>query len=286
MIDLMVAHLARVCGEPGCPACTARRQAERKYLEGLLWEGLSDGALRAKLKRSLGFCPDHAWALQATEDSLWRDGLGTARLYDDLAWQIVKSLEQYAADQTGRPLAGLRHWFTRLGQSLWLARWTAQLLAKLTPQQLCPVCQIGQGAEKRLLHTLLASYQTDEVWLAFSQSDGLCLPHLRQALARANRPAAAYLIDAALQKLRPLLVDLAEYQRKHAWQFWAESISEQEEEAWVRTVAFLAGEAETSAPETVQQRRRRALAIFHNARQPAEPEGDNLAAASGLPLTR
>jgi hypothetical protein len=267
MIDLMAASLIRHCQGPGCPMCTARRQAEAQYIEGILWEGVSDGDYRAKLKRSLGFCPPHAWAFQATEDTHWNDGLGTALIYADLTRRVVKTLAAYEEKQAAQSTSGLRGWLTRLWRSFWPSASARTLPKQLLPQQMCPVCDIGQAAEKRFVHTLLDGYQSDEVRTAFCRSDGLCLGHLRQTLAQANPGATAFLVGLTLEKLRPLAADLAEYERKQAWHFRDEPKCEREQHAWVRAVAFFAGEAVEAELERIYEQRRRALEVFHTTKQ-------------------
>lgn len=262
MIDLMAASLIRVCQEPGCPMCSARRRAEAQYIDGILWEGVSDGDYRAKLKRSLGFCPPHAWSLQATEDTHWSDGLGTSLIYQDLTLRVIEALANYTETQAAQS-GGLGRWLTRLLRSFWPTVPVRKLPTQLRPQQMCPVCAIGQSAEKRFFHTLLDGYQTGAVRVAFCRSDGLCLGHLRQALNQANPEETAFLVGLTLEKLRPLAADLAEYERKHAWHFRDEPKCEREQHAWVRAVAFFAGEAVETELERIYEQRRRALAVFH-----------------------
>lgn len=268
MIDLMAASLSRICQEPGCPGCTARRQAEERYIDSILWEGITDSHFRAKLRQTLGLCPAHTWALQGAEDTLWRDGLGTSLIYQDLARQVLEVLQGH----TGRrPASRLARWRNVLGR-LWQQFWPSsprQLLARLSPRQNCPACDTGQGAELRFIHTLLAGYQGGEVRTAFQASDGLCLEHLRQALALADQAAAAFLLEGAIKKLQSLVDDLAEYERKHAWQFRQEPKWDREEYAWIRTVAFFAGEAGEAADDSVYQHRRRALEVFQAGPLPA-----------------
>lgn len=256
MIDLMAASLVRICQEPGCPGCTARRQAEERYIDSILWEGVTDAPFRAKLRQTLGLCPAHAWALQAAEDTQWHDGLGTSLIYQDLARQVLEALQGPAA---GR--AGWRDVVGRLVRQLWPPS-PRQLLARLSPSQNCPVCDIGQGAERRFIHTLLAGYQAGEVREAFQASAGLCLGHLRQALALADQAAVTFLLAGVIEKLQYLVDDLAEYERKHAWQFREEPKWDREQLAWIRAVAFFAGEAAEAAGDDIYSHRRRALEVF------------------------
>lgn len=139
----------------------------------------------------------------------------------------------------------------------------------MSPRQNCPVCDTGRGAEERFIHTLLAGYQTGEVRAAFQASAGLCLGHLRQALALSDQAAAAFLLEGAIEKLQTLVADLVEYERKHAWRFHKEPKWDREQYAWIRAVAFFAGEAGEAADGSVDQQRRRALEVFQAGQVPA-----------------
>lgn len=258
MLDLRVTDLIRLCRQPGCPLCAARRQAEQRYIKGLLGEGLNDGYFRATLKRSLGFCPEHTWALQATEDTHWHDGLATAGVYHELVCDVLAALRPTASDGPSTFWLRLRRWL----RWFWPAIPATGAVEPLTASQPCPACQIGQGAEKRVISIFLESYRQAAVQTAYRDSAGFCLPHLRQVLGRANQKVTAFLLDVTAAKLDQLATDLAEYQRKHAWRFRNEPKVEREELAWIRAVAFFAGEAVEAEEEPVSQHRRQALEIF------------------------
>lgn len=263
MLDLRVADLIRLCRQPGCLLCAARRQAEQRYIKGLLGEGLRDGYFRATLKRSLGFCPEHAWALQATEDTHWHDGLATAGAYHELVCYMLEGLRSKAPDGPSTFWLRLRGWL----KWFWPATTAMGVAERLTAKQPCPVCQIGQGAEKRVISVFLESYRQAAIQTAYRDSAGFCLPHLRQVLSRANQKTVLFLLEATAAKLDQLAADLAEYQRKHAWRFRDEPKVEREELAWLGAVAFFAGEAIEPEAGPVYQHRRHALEIFQAERQ-------------------
>jgi len=69
------------------------------------------------------------------------------------------------------------------------------------------------------------------------------------ALARAHDRAPhafAWLAGDAARRLRLLLKDLQEYIRKHDWNYRHEPMSPEERKAWIRAVAFFAGEVENN----------------------------------------
>jgi hypothetical protein len=102
----------------------------------------------------------------------------------------------------------------------------------------------------------------------YTASDGLCLPHLRRALARAeDEETVRFLVQVAVDKVSPLLADLKEYERKHAWEYRHEPKPPWEQASWVRAVAFFAGEAREEDTRN-DELRRQALADYR-----ARPDG-------------
>ena len=80
----------------------------------------------------------------------------------------------------------------------------------------CPVCLELAAAERSHLDGLLASLTEAELGAAYAASDGLCLPHLELALARAAAgPAATRLVALSQEKLRALADDLRRFVDKH-----------------------------------------------------------------------
>ena len=79
---------------------------------------------------------------------------------------------------------------------------------------------------------------------AYTSSQGLCLPHLRQVLeeaARTNPDVASYLAEDAAMRLATLRQDLGEYLRKRAWQYRHEITSNEEASAPGRAARFFGG---------------------------------------------
>jgi hypothetical protein len=94
----------------------------------------------------------------------------------------------------------------------------------------------------------------------YEASDGLCLPHLHEALALAEHihpEAARFLVCATVQRLEGLASDLDEYIRKHAWKYRHELVTEEEEMAAYRTSLLFGGldryELELGKPDPTSQ---------------------------------
>jgi hypothetical protein len=98
----------------------------------------------------------------------------------------------------------------------------------------------------------------------YAASDGLCLPHLRRALALArDEEAVRRLAEVSLNRLAPLAADAGEYVRKMDWNNRHEPKHPWEQVSWVRAVAFVSGEAPEPREEEVYSLRSKALTEYH-----------------------
>ncbi|NOZ05025.1 MAG: hypothetical protein GXP41_01555 [Chloroflexi bacterium] len=210
--------------EEGCPVCRLRHQSEQRYIYNLLWENVTDGGIRAMLVRSLGFCHAHSWQLQETEQKQWNDGLGTGIIYEDLTERALAGLKAYTQEVSRSPARNMApRWWKRL-RRLWPSQPHGAhdsgpanndfLPASLVPRGPCRVCELGDRTEATYLSWLLRSLSDDDFQEAYRTSDGLCLPHLRQALALArdeNPDTLPTLTEIAEEKTRRLAHALGEY---------------------------------------------------------------------------
>ncbi len=201
----------------GCALCEQEARAVRRYLDSILYENVNDPGVRGALMRSRGYCNRHAHWLRAMGD-----GLGTAILYRDqaqLAIELLNGLRGLAAKIRRKPLP---------------KRWEGD-----SP---CPACKMQIEFRERMLRTLLEWLSENQMKAAFSESPGLCGPHLLCAL---NMPSAAevrsHLIEAEAAKFAKLSDELAEFIRKHDYQHGQEGFAE-EGDSWLRAVNLLAGE--------------------------------------------
>ncbi|MFQ5596301.1 MAG: DUF6062 family protein [Anaerolineae bacterium] len=260
MTDMISLQIKLACREAGCPLCRLRRDSERRYLFGFLWENVNDGSIRKHLVQALGFCPDHAWQLQEIEQTRWSDGLGTAIVYEDLTNRALKALQTYRDTLADRRLPlreRLRGWVGGLVDDRGPARHdraSAQGPADLVPRATCRACDIGDDADRRYVAWLVRDcVESADLHQAYQDSDGLCLPHLRQALAEEGDPEAArFLVDVAIEHAGNLVEDLSEYIRKHIHEYRREPMSDNERESWIRAVAWFAGEKRLTDAEATK----------------------------------
>jgi hypothetical protein len=113
----------------------------------------------------------------------------------------------------------------------------------LAPDLACPACAQRDALETIALQGLLAALAQRDAPLtaALHASAGLCLPHLRRALAQAPRAEVFdWLRDEAGQHLARLSAELSEFIRKNDYRFVGEAIGP-EGDSWQRAVAALVG---------------------------------------------
>lgn len=214
--------------QPGCPVCRLALRAVSQYMNSTNYDALGDPAIRAQFEASQGFCNRHAHQ--------WQDEafvLGTAQMFRD----VIRSIER---DLTGQAMrgGGLAGRMTSLigGRQGATAGSTLPL-----PTRPCPACEVLTETESRLTRTLLKGLGNDPFRDAYAASDGLCLPHLRPALASASGRAAFDALKArALATRATLLAHLDETIRKHDYRFQHEPAAE-EKGSPERAVAWVAG---------------------------------------------
>jgi hypothetical protein len=145
--------------------------------------------------------------------------------------------ENRAGGEAGAGWQGLRH---SLGRQPGKER--EALVAALEPQTPCPVCVQQAALEENLIHALLSGLKGSGTLAAlYAESDGLCLAHFRQTLARAGSPSqSSPLVEAQQQVWQRLEAELAEFIRKKDYRFKDEPFGP-ERDAWRRALAALAG---------------------------------------------
>ena len=119
---------------------------------------------------------------------------------------------------------------------------TADVVAQLSAQQACPACVEAETMERVFLSTLIENLLGEDGLLAaFESSDGLCLPHFRQALTQVRDKAVFEALVDALRAIWERLADqLSEIVRKADYRFQDESPGE-ESGASLRAIAALVG---------------------------------------------
>jgi hypothetical protein len=189
--------LIEAFGQPGCPVCRLATEAVDAYLTSVCYEQVNDLDLREQLRSAGGFCRVHAERFvkqrlgQLASAIVYRDVLNTAR----------KRLA--AGNGSG-------------GRSKLAALFGGAKSRPTSPP--CPGCEVEAEAEGRYLATLRNRLLDPKVRERYQAGDGLCLPHIDQAL-QADDDGARALAGAAIEMLGTIVAELDEYIRKHDYRF-------------------------------------------------------------------
>ncbi len=238
--QLTLIDLKRALGQKGCPICRLRAEAEERYLGHVLWENVNDLATRARFLPSWGYCGRHARLLARHELKDYHDAMGTAIMYESLIQQLNQQLGQVQAE-AAQSQAPRRGRIFRMLKSR-----VKKAPAPLAPTAACYVCEVGMTTAENILEGLLEGLAGEEAEISplYQASDGLCLPHLRWALAQTNlawSQAVKILVEHVQKRMAELQTHLSEYIRKHGWDSRAEEIAPEEYESWRKAIAFFSG---------------------------------------------
>jgi hypothetical protein len=238
---MILIEIKYVMRQPGCLICRVYQREASHYIKHLLWENVYDLETRKRIIASLGYCPEHTRLLASTEYSKCGDAMGVNIIYENLSQAMIHRLETWRLPrQRHNGISGL---FERA------ARWLENhepTSTTLSTKATCRVCQIAGESAAYALSVLMEELDTQaDEWLAlYRAADGLCLTHLRTCLEQWSPiyPAAAeFLRQDTLQRLNRWSVDMHEYVRKRAWDKRHETITDEENLAWQRTLAFFTG---------------------------------------------
>lgn len=223
-------NLLDAFGEEGCPVCRLAAAAVTRYFGVLNYEAAGDPGVRLKLRDSHGFCARHAH--QLVEET---HVLATATIYAEILPDLITRLRAlpFRKPGLGAAVARLNPRADRFRRD--------DTMPTLVPSDPCPACRVLADTEAMVIATLLDSLPEASFRETFTKSDGLCLPHLRRALAQApTETAFRTLRDTALAQEERLLAQLQEIIRKHDYRF-REELSGEERGAGDRAIRHVSG---------------------------------------------
>lgn len=206
----------------GCPLCKIAARTERVYLDSLNYERILDLNTRDALKAARGLCPSHSRAWRALQGS----ALGIAIVYRVAVLDLLRATEP-EAQQGG---------FLRREPG------PGQIAEALEPTGPCPACALVEETVQRFADLLMKDLYGDaDLQAGLTTCGGLCLPHLRFALAR-PRAGRSYKALLAVQReaWTALMAELDEFIRKNDYRFRHEPMGE-ERDAWLRALDVIVG---------------------------------------------
>lgn len=222
--DLIREALAK----PGCAVCRLGTESVQRYLAGFMYEDVTDIGLRAKMRTAQGFCREHA-----AQAVLVRDSLGLAIIYQDILSSVDREMRAVMSAPRLSARGLLRREQAKTGQ---------RLAQRITATSSCPACAVRDEMVQDSLRLLLANLLDPDLAPIFAASAGLCLPHLRQAMALCGDAAVlAALVSVQSRAINGLLGELAEFIRKHDHRFYREAMGS-EADSWARALAMVVGD--------------------------------------------
>lgn len=205
---ILTAHLEDALEQGICPLCFLASEAEYRYLDALLYEKMNNGAVRAALARSRGFCRYHTYRM--IEIGGYGTNVKLAILYKDL---VHAASDEVAALRERGP-AG-----------------------EQTPDE-CPACRVVAGTVRNYTQVFLTSLDHEEGREAYRRSFGLCMPHFSHTYGLASRGTRIFLKEDQLARLESLAHDLGEFIRKSVVK---DETFGAERDAWQRVIHRYAG---------------------------------------------
>jgi hypothetical protein len=217
--------------QPGCAVCNLLRRNADRSLDALLYEYVSDPDTHRAFRQRRGLCNEHSWQLLRHSGN----ALGIAILYEAAVDEVLKIIEQAPLGMD--PQSGLGRMLGGAGKQN-----TSALADRLEPVGKCPICSQLAASEAQYIQVFCQYLGDEKLKEAYQASDGLCLPHFRQALRCVpDAERAQILMSIQTSIWKKLHVQLQEFCDKSNYRGIKEKMGE-EGDSWRRAVGRLAGE--------------------------------------------
>ncbi|MDR1215921.1 MAG: DUF6062 family protein, partial [Treponema sp.] len=192
MIQMLEKHinfieLEKACAKPGCPLCVIISERAERFIDGMLFEHVSDRVFRKGYRLAGGFCAFHSRKLES-----FRDGLAVAILGKDILEDRLSSFKK---------------------RKLW------------KPKEECPVCIERKRIENEYLTFVVQAESGEnaaELRSIFTASEGFCAPHYTKLLETAKH-IPQWLVEFHQNKFNSLMertslfIELSAYGRQEAF---------------------------------------------------------------------
>lgn len=210
--------------EEGCSICFLLKKTIHKLMDDFLYEQVNDPGVRKEIRESLGFCSAHAWELQK-----FGDGFGSSIIYEDLMELVANYIEKIIV--SGKSVKDFSAEISKVNSKDYYKRTKAA----------CPMCKSRREAEKRYVSTFIEGFHEPEFYSSYKNSFGLCLPHLIEAIKDCReKKTINSLLNIESEKMKGLIGELKEIQRKHDYRFSHEGFGK-EGNAWIRAIEKMVG---------------------------------------------
>ena len=216
----------------GCPVCRLSSATVDRYLQSLLYQSVNDLDVRRYIRRSQGFCSEHAWALLERGDAL-----GIAIIHQDV---IVNIRRKLVAERPRYPRGTARLWL-RAAVPRMAVQAIRRIARSIAPTETCQACAKRGAARDAYLETLLQHTRDPQMLSAWRASDGLCWPHFRRLVELVrDEDSLEVAIEMELAHLGQLGSELREFISRHDYRIGSTGFGA-ESDSWRRAVAAVSG---------------------------------------------
>lgn len=224
-VSLPDLHIAYSQGQ--CPICALNERDERRYIDTMFYDQVTNVTWRAQIRAARGFCAAHTTRILAEAHS----ALGIALIAEDLLKTVRGALASAPTTQSST--------WSRLRN---VVTGGARALTGLRRTGACPMCLHLKQQTPVHIGSMLKDLTSDAGRQVYTGSPGLCGVHLIGALESGDsQEAIPHVIEHQQRCWQQLDDELQEFIRKSDYQFAGEPISEGEGTAWRRSFRLLSG---------------------------------------------
>lgn len=189
-VSSVVIDLARNLETRGCPVCDHLHRVTFDFLSHWQYALSSDEKVQVEFAAELGFCPAHAWQLEAVS-SVAGSSIGYLRLVE----HIARKLAHAARSPNGK----------------------SEVFGLLRGNRRCRVCHLLREAEQRYIGCLAIFIAEPDGREVYNRNEGLCLRHLAPLVAASkDAETAAYLLERAACRFGEVAANLNAFAEKNA----------------------------------------------------------------------
>jgi hypothetical protein len=187
--------------------------------------------MRAAFRASRGLCGEHGWLLKQNK---FGNVLGIAKLYAATLDEVLNIVAQSPHLEDSAP-STLERFFGSGGRKSTLAD-------ALEAASACMVCERINEREADYIAIFEQYLDDNRFQNAFTQSDGLCLPHVRLLLRRIDNPALSRQLIAMQSEIwTRLRTQVENFASKQNYER-IDELSTGEADSWARAIGVMGGE--------------------------------------------
>lgn len=210
----------------GCTICFEIERTEKHYLEGMLYEYVLDAGVRKKLHHQHGLCTRHARLALAAEVTLGSDGLHLATMFETVAEENLKLMENQAKllEEVSAEMTNHKK---------------KRRVVHSVDADKCFVCDFVRESEGIALYGVLYFSNDDELIENYKKSRTLiCFRHIQMLVKEKVNPRV---VHVSIDKIKKLKNNLSNFMKKHDYQT-VHDYTQDELDSYLDIVNFFSGQ--------------------------------------------